>query len=601
MDEISEIVAINVNSDPMFVRDDVLEDPMDAMEICSSLVNIHHEFDDGRDGPTNRMVSLAHYSVKEYLISDRIHNGQAARYSMNPSVCHGIIARACLGYLLQFQRPDSFSHNGGLLHFKLARYCAESWMRHAKESGDREAETAHLAVRLMSSNSPTFVNWIRIYDPEYDAPNPTKSLNEVSTPLYYAALFDLEELVAMLLGQSADDNAQDGQSLQAASSFGHEQIVRLLLAHGADINAYHKKYGNALQAACLGGHENLVNLLIKMGANVNAPGVFFNVRRSRSIPLYIELTALNSAVSGYLDIVELLLNNGADLTHVSPSGWTPLHLASYDGHVEIVKLLLSRGANPATTDSVHGHTPLMAAARKGHFDVAKTLLEAQGVDVNAVCNKGKTALMWAAATRHHRLLKLLVQHGAHAEHKDDQGGTAMSVAAQFGSKSILQTLFATSKTEPGYRDNYGRTLLWWAAAGGNKPVVEMLMNEYHYDLNIPDNCGRQPILVAARNGHRAVVEHLLHASPAGTHRPTKSERKLLDLSDENSGLRLGIICDICKIQALMTDCYSYHCPICAGGDWDMCTDCKAGGMSCMDATHVLVKRLWRDGSWNEVE
>jgi ankyrin repeat protein len=598
IDEISEVIAIDVDRDPAFDRDEVLEDPMDTLDICSSLVNINDEFGDDNAGRTNRMVMLAHYSVKEYLLLDRIRNGPAAHYSMNPSVCHGIIARACLGYLLQFQKSDPISHNQDLVDSKLARYCAKFWMRHAKESDDREAETARLAARLMSTSSPTFVNWTQIYDPEYDIRTPTELLNKVSAPLFYATLFGLEELARLLRGQSADTNAQGSQSLQVASVFGHERTVRLLLARGVDIIAYHGKYGNALQAACLGGHEDIVKLLIKSGANVNAPGLRLYLHTSRFFQINLELTALNSA-SGYFEIAELLINSGADINHASPSGWTPLHLASYNGHVDFVKLLLSRGANPRTADRTDGHTPLMAAVHRGHLDVVKTLLDVQEVDVNVASKKGETALMWALSDGRYELISLLLEYGAHIEHQDGSGETIFSKTAHSGSKNVFKALFATSKMEPDYRDHYGRTLLWWAAAGGNKPMIETLLNEYHCDLNIPDKCGRRPILVAARNGHRAAVEFLLQVAQTGTHHPTQSEQELLDLSGRERKLGYHLMCDICAIK-FPAENISYHCLLCHAGDWDMCVDCKVGGMACMGNTHVLVKRLWRNGRWNEV-
>ena len=59
-------------------------------------------------------------------------------------------------------------------------------------------------------------------------------------------------------------------------------------------------------------------------------------------PLY------NASQTGHLDVVECLVNAGADVNMEQPmeKGLTPLHTASSRGHVDIVKYLISQGANP---------------------------------------------------------------------------------------------------------------------------------------------------------------------------------------------------------------------------------------------------------------
>ncbi|KAH8598510.1 ankyrin repeat-containing domain protein, partial [Bisporella sp. PMI_857] len=57
-------------------------------------------------------------------------------------------------------------------------------------------------------------------------------------------------------------------------------------------------------------------------------------------------TALNSASgNGRVDVVKLLLDNGADAAIPNKDGWTPLNSASKNGHIDVVKLLLDNGAD----------------------------------------------------------------------------------------------------------------------------------------------------------------------------------------------------------------------------------------------------------------
>lgn len=102
--EIAQIVAIDVARDPAFDPDEVLEDPLEALNICSSLVTVTKNEAKGPRSPSGQhIIALAHYSVQEYLVSDRIKQGSAKLYSMQEIECHNAIAKGCLKYLIELQ------------------------------------------------------------------------------------------------------------------------------------------------------------------------------------------------------------------------------------------------------------------------------------------------------------------------------------------------------------------------------------------------------------------------------------------------------------------------------------------------------------------
>jgi len=84
--------------------------------------------------------------------------------------------------------------------------------------------------------------------------------------------------------------------------------------------------------------------------------------------------------------------------------------ASWNDHVDVVKLLLKAGAN-IDVKSKYGWTALMHASYNGHVDVIRLLLEA-GADVEAKSNAGMTALMHASFNGHVSVVKLLKKYGA---------------------------------------------------------------------------------------------------------------------------------------------------------------------------------------------
>jgi hypothetical protein len=155
VEEIAEVVAIDVARDPAFDRDEVLEDPLEALDICSSLVTITTNEAEERPSSAQRIIALAHYSVQEYLVSDRIKQGEARQYSMQEVDCHNALTKGSLMYLIQFQQPLS---TAVLQASALARYAAEFWSSHLRKTGDEMDQVSQLAISLMGREEPAYLN-----------------------------------------------------------------------------------------------------------------------------------------------------------------------------------------------------------------------------------------------------------------------------------------------------------------------------------------------------------------------------------------------------------------------------------------------------------
>jgi ankyrin repeat protein len=102
-------------------------------------------------------------------------------------------------------------------------------------------------------------------------------------------------------------------------------------------------------------------------------------------------TALHLAAENrHTQLVEFLIDKGAEVNATTKEGSTPLHLTALKGQGELAEVLLARGADVQAEDN-NGNTPLHGTAFKGHTDVAELLLS-KGADVNAKNKSGATPL-----------------------------------------------------------------------------------------------------------------------------------------------------------------------------------------------------------------
>ncbi|MGZ8630686.1 MAG: ankyrin repeat domain-containing protein [Actinomycetota bacterium] len=140
-----------------------------------------------------------------------------------------------------------------------------------------------------------------------------------------------------------------------AASFGDlDRITELLAYDPASVDAHSGDGFTALHLAAFFGRADAARLLVTHAAEVDAHGTG-----------WMRGTALHSATSaGHREVVEVLLEAGADANARQSGGWTPLHAAARNGDVASVTRLLAAGGDPTATND-DGASVLEMAQQSG--------------------------------------------------------------------------------------------------------------------------------------------------------------------------------------------------------------------------------------------
>jgi ankyrin repeat protein len=202
--------------------------------------------------------------------------------------------------------------------------------------------------------------------------------------------------------------------------------------------------------------------------------------------------------------VREMLRNNRRLVNIVFDGRTPLDAATERGRVEIVKLLLDEGADVNWTNE-YGWTALYAAVYYGHIEIVKLLLHS-GADVNKSNNNGGAALYRAIQDDNKTIVKLLLDSGADPNKADKFGRTPLTEAVQFSYNQIrIVELLLDSGADKDKANVYGRTPLYIAAYNGHIDTVKLLLDA-GADINKADKWGWTPLRWAAHEGFDQIVK-----------------------------------------------------------------------------------------------
>uniref|UniRef100_A0A182P459 ANK_REP_REGION domain-containing protein n=1 Tax=Anopheles epiroticus TaxID=199890 RepID=A0A182P459_9DIPT len=229
-----------------------------------------------------------------------------------------------------------------------------------------------------------------------------------------------------------------------------------------------------------------------------------------------------AVIQGNLQLVNLLLANGADVNALDNEGHSVVHWATVCGEVEALRAVLGAGADVSTPD-INGGSPLHYAAQmcganyegktarasaKLALEILNTLLNHPDTSVEVEDKDGRQPLLWAASAGSAKAVLALIKAGAHVESADKDGLTALHCAASRGHTECIDTLINLCGAHTDQIDSNGCTALHYAVTLGHADATSLLL-KLDADPNRQDRKGRTPAHCGCAKGQMETVK-ILH-------------------------------------------------------------------------------------------
>ncbi|MFH1120851.1 MAG: ankyrin repeat domain-containing protein [Bacteroidota bacterium] len=324
---------------------------------------------------------------------------------------------------------------------------------------------------------------------------------EGKTALIYAARNGSHPMLEFLVSQKANVNQVDTTGNTALFYCMDEpEVFDYLLTNGVKMDHQNNMGRTILMEATGDSNKQLSNYLIAKGADVNIRDINGE-------------TALFNCFSS--DIAANLINKGTIADIANNTNITPLHIAAYRGYLDMVELLISNGASLLKKDNF-GLDALLYAVIGENPDIVKYLLD-KGADPNSKSISGSTPLMFAAYKLNYMISEQLILKGANIDEQDQDGYAPIFyifIDLEQNSNYYLQVkslieIFVSKGADINITDKYGNTPLMYATSLGFKNIVEFLIFS-GADPGIKNNNNQSAVDISTLAKYRSTRESLFN-------------------------------------------------------------------------------------------
>ena len=329
--------------------------------------------------------------------------------------------------------------------------------------------------------------------------------NKGMTPLHIS-LNTREIAIAKIIATKYSRKDREKMEIEVTSDVLHkvvfENCTALVQALHFQSEKVHLNLGfneTALHVACKEGYCDIIEILLDKGADVQA------VNDSKCTPIHIVCRDLR------LDCLKVLLGNKkCDLNQQNANGDTALHIVckmvNTDAiYLDMIQILLENGADVQAVDS-NGDAPIHIVCKGLRLDCLKALLQSKGRDPNQQNADGDTALhivckMVNIDTVHFCKIEILLEKGANVQVVNKIGDAPIHIACNGLRLHCLKALLQSQGCDPNQQNVDGDTALHIVCRMGenldsNMRFIEALISTPGIDPEIANHAGLTPIEVA---------------------------------------------------------------------------------------------------------
>ncbi|XP_046370254.2 ankyrin-2-like [Haliotis rufescens] len=321
------------------------------------------------------------------------------------------------------------------------------------------------------------------------------------TPAMEAAVGGHKAVFYLLLEKRPDlsqPDDHDNNLLHMACEGGNVELVKYVLAlNSVDINSRTEDGRTPAMIAASKGHKDMLKLLVNKGADLSL------VNSHGEDVLHISLLCEDMEMVKYILTQDVVNINGAD-----KDGRTPVSLAAENGCIDMFDLVVSKGADLSSRD-VAGNTILQSACSGGNVDIVEYVLAQDNMlqDINRTGWNDWTPVMVAAFQGYKEVFDLLVKKGADLAQLDKDGNTILHMACMKSWK-IVKFLLSRNIVDINSRGSNGTTPLMVTACSGSKAVFELLMRK-GANPSLVDKDGNNILHLACSGTHFDIVKYIV--------------------------------------------------------------------------------------------
>ncbi|KAF7556665.1 hypothetical protein G7Z17_g1205 [Cylindrodendrum hubeiense] len=492
--------------------------PGDISDLCSNLVIVDID---------REVIRFAHQSIQEYLLRTK-------QDLFSPSISHTLLASTCIK-ISSHGPPNEEALASQVKDFYF--YAATYWATHfrsakAEQNDDIFQEMVSFVFEEEDwETSLSFEAWLDICtDIVSLLPNHhlmKRALdaipNELSSPLFLAAVFGLDGLITLLATSDRgtdwnQKNTLGHTAIYLAAALGHVSTVSLLMHHGAELDVECGRYGSPIKAACFGGHAEVVEKLLQNDASTvcgftfkNALDAAFHGRHEHIVLDLIRHGSSIKSETDYEQVVQMAAEYGfiqvmdelqkpAFISFRQEDGPSKqkarMAKAIKGGQLGVLKQHLRNKLNPS---EVLPESAIAIAALYGHNDLVQFLLS-KDMSVEAEGQFG-SPLRSASLMNRKSTIQLLLQSGADVK-TGERRGNALYVAAVKGHNDIAKILIQEGADVNQATGSFG-SILHAAAYFGHRNMVEILLDA-GADVHVK-GCSEDAFHAAAEGGHHDII------------------------------------------------------------------------------------------------